>query len=93
MSRLVILLVDSSPGSRVWKVGFSGEADPRAVFWSIDDESNSDSVWDLDLDSMGVIDRKEASRLVGVRITSRLRETFSKSVFAFNSLYELMSGI
>lgn len=28
---------------------------------------------------MGAVDRKEASRLVGVRITTRLRETFSKS--------------
>jgi len=61
----------------VWKVGFSGEADPRAVFWS-NNRSHAESIWELDLDQMGVIEREEASRLVGVRITTGLRESFSK---------------
>jgi len=73
-----------SPGSRVWKVGFSGEPDPRAVFWSTDDTErrqwkSAEGIWDLDLDRMGQVDRKEASRLVGVRVTKHLRDTFSKS--------------
>jgi actin-related protein 10 len=63
----------------VWKVGFSGEVDPRAVFWSTDDGDIDTNMWDLDLDDMGVVDRREAARLVGVRITRRLRESFSKS--------------
>jgi actin-related protein len=31
------------PGSSVWKVGFSGEAKPRAVFWANQQDQHSPS--------------------------------------------------
>ncbi|KAJ9093460.1 hypothetical protein QFC19_008319 [Naganishia cerealis] len=44
------------PGSRIWKVGFSGEARPRKVFWSTKTEGVNDdgdgAMWDLDFDNM-----------------------------------------
>ena len=50
----------------------------------MDDTARSSSqvaegIWDLDLDRMGQVARKEAARLVGVRVTKHLRDTFSKS--------------
>ena len=81
----------TSPGSRVWKVGFSGEPNPRAVFWaepaistqkfsSVKASGPCGQLFDLDLDDLGVIDRKEANRLIGVRITRNLRSVFSQYV-------------
>ncbi|ODO00748.1 hypothetical protein L198_03075 [Cryptococcus wingfieldii CBS 7118] len=73
-------------GSRTWKVGFSGEPDPRAVFFargsSIRDQSSE--AWDLDLDSVNAIrgSRSEGDRLIGIRIVERLREIFAKHLLA-----------
>lgn len=73
-----------SPGSRVWKVGFSGEPDPRAVFWALDasraDRTGGSEMWDLDLGSVTGArrNRVEARRLVGARLDRRLREVFHK---------------
>lgn len=45
-----------SPGSRIWKVGFSGEARPRKVFWASPPEDlglqPEGEMWELDLEAM-----------------------------------------
>jgi hypothetical protein len=45
-----------SPGSRIWKVGFSGEARPRKVFWASTpdelDAAQEGEMWGLDLEAM-----------------------------------------
>ncbi|WWD20116.1 hypothetical protein CI109_104591 [Kwoniella shandongensis] len=70
------------PGSRVWKVGFSGETDPRAVFFSLDedDPTSATEAWNLDLERLEGVrgSRSEGDRLVGVRVVKKLRDTFSK---------------
>ncbi|WOO78512.1 Actin-related protein 10 [Vanrija pseudolonga] len=70
------------PGSRVWKVGISGEADPRAVFWATDegDRAGAAEAWDLDLSAVAGArgNRTEARRMVAARIERRLREAFHK---------------
>ncbi|WWC95350.1 hypothetical protein V866_002212 [Kwoniella sp. B9012] len=72
------------PGSRVWKVGFSGESDPRSVFYSLDPSDIEDTgameAWDMDLSFMKGVDgdRVEGDRLVGVRVVKKLRETYVK---------------
>ena len=74
-----------SPGSRRWKVGFSGEPDPRAVFWAVDGpDALGGEIWDLDTAQIKGArgDRSEGSRLVAVRLVSSLRETFSKYVIS-----------
>ncbi|KAJ9099859.1 hypothetical protein QFC21_003862 [Naganishia friedmannii] len=56
------------PGSRIWKVGFSGEARPRRVFWSTDTQGDNDesdgTMWDLDFDDM--LNRLNASRSLSI---------------------------
>ncbi|OWZ68405.1 hypothetical protein AYX15_00819 [Cryptococcus neoformans] len=73
-------------GSRIWKVGFSGEPEPRAVFFSQDpdDKDSASEAWDLDMESVHGIDgsRSEGDRLIGVRIVQKLRETFIKHLLA-----------
>ncbi|WVR08245.1 hypothetical protein IAU60_005292 [Kwoniella sp. DSM 27419] len=70
------------PGSRIWKIGFSGEPEPRAVFFSQDesDPTGAAEAWDLDLESIAGTNgrRSEADRLVGVRIVRKLRETYHR---------------
>ncbi|KAK8849491.1 hypothetical protein IAR55_004825 [Kwoniella newhampshirensis] len=70
------------PGSRIWKVGFSGEANPRAAFFSQDEDDpiSSTEAWELDLERLKGVrtSRSEGDRLVGVRIVKKLRETFVK---------------
>ncbi|WWC93024.1 uncharacterized protein L201_007988 [Kwoniella dendrophila CBS 6074] len=71
------------PGSRIWKVGFSGEPDPRSVFYALDpndaEQTQATEAWDLDPSLMkGVNGRSEGDRLIGVRVIKKLRETFVK---------------
>lgn len=48
----------SSPGSRIWKAGFSGESQPRKVFYTSPSPSSTsssdsiDSIWELDHEKM-----------------------------------------
>jgi actin-related protein 10 len=67
-----------SPGSRIWKVGFSGEPKPRAVFWA----GTEGQAWDLDLERISGArgDREEARRIVTGNVLLKLRETFVKYV-------------
>lgn len=77
----MIALTPCSPGSRVWKVGFSGEADPRAVLWAQDDpDDTGGAVWELDLRRISGVreDRDEVSRVIAARVKQKLRETFIK---------------
>ncbi|BEJ15991.1 hypothetical protein CspHIS471_0505960 [Cutaneotrichosporon sp. HIS471] len=70
------------PGSRVWKVGFSGEPDPRTCFFAHDstDRTRATEIWDLDLSATAGAHGNvaEARRLVQARIQRRLRDTFHK---------------
>ncbi|KAJ9118244.1 hypothetical protein QFC22_004153 [Naganishia vaughanmartiniae] len=58
------------PGSKIWKVGFSGEARPRKVFWSTDTQGGGDgndgTMWDLDFD--GMLDRLNASKSLSTNV-------------------------
>lgn len=46
------------PGSRVWKVGFSAEAAPRACFWAgkeppgADKPTSSEEIWEVEFESV-----------------------------------------
>lgn len=78
-------MLTSSPGSRIWKVGFSGEPEPRAVFWAATDGQ----AWDFDLERIPGArgDRQEARRIVAGNILVKLRETFVKYV---SSAYQVI---
>ncbi|ORX37906.1 actin-domain-containing protein [Kockovaella imperatae] len=72
-------------GSRVWKVGFSGETEPRAVFWAQGDRDEDGSeIWDLDMSKLQGCrgDRREGRRLVGVRLVRKLRDVFNKHLMS-----------
>ncbi|KAL7424958.1 hypothetical protein Q5752_000645 [Cryptotrichosporon argae] len=66
------------PGSRVWKVGFSGEPDPRAVFWAHDGTHRE--MYDLDPSHLAGVygSRSEGRRLSAVRVVRKLRDMFHK---------------
>lgn len=42
------------PGSSVWKVGFSGEAKPRAVFWAGEHDDGSTPIWEEEFEAVVV---------------------------------------
>ncbi|QRV75035.1 actin [Ceratobasidium sp. AG-Ba] len=59
------------PGSRVWKVGFSGEGKPRDVF-AVDD---GEGLWNFN-QMRPAAEREEVERLIEQRIQSWLRKVF-----------------
>ena len=61
------------PGSRVWKVGFSGEGRPRDVFFVADGERTS--LWGLTR-GQGSAEREEEERMLKVRLQDKLRGVF-----------------
>lgn len=61
------------PGSRIWKVGFSGEGRPRDVFY-VGGVSGS-SLWNLGRAS-DPMERAEEDRLLEVRLQACLRSVF-----------------
>ena len=63
------------PGSRVWKVGFSGEGKPRDVFLASDDHSAS-SLWNLNGTSEGEEKQNEERRVLECRLQDQLRRVF-----------------
>lgn len=69
----------NSPGSRVWKAGFSGEPDPRTCFWACDEKYPGEA-WGLDIAYTPGCrgNRNEGRRLVRARVEKRLREVFHK---------------
>lgn len=65
------------PGSRVWKVGFSGEGRPRDVFFCVEEEQPS--LWGLTC-SLANSSREEADRMLRVQLQKHLRRVFYECV-------------
>lgn len=61
------------PGSRIWKVGFSGEGKPRDVFYGAGDSGKV--FWKLTRAS-DPGDRAEEDKLLEARLQDRLRSVF-----------------
>lgn len=66
------------PGSRVWKVGFSGEGKPRDVLYA--GGKSLDDLWTLDR-APGLTEREEEETLLEARVRERLRSVFHEYVF------------
>ncbi|KAF7986458.1 hypothetical protein HWV62_31233 [Athelia sp. TMB] len=64
------------PGSRIWKVGFSGEGRPRDVFYAADAGT---SLWDLGR-ARDMVERAEQDRLLEVNLERCLRSVFHHSL-------------
>jgi actin-related protein 10 len=62
------------PGSRIWKVGFSGEGRPRAVFYA-GGESQMHPLWTLRR-ATAPVEREEDERLLEARLKAKLRFVF-----------------
>lgn len=65
------------PGSRVWKVGFSGEGRPRDVFFAVDGEKSS--LWALTCSLVNNA-REEEDRMLRVQLQKHLRRVFYEYV-------------
>ncbi|KAI0367989.1 actin-domain-containing protein, partial [Pilatotrama ljubarskyi] len=65
------------PGSRVWKVGFSGEGKPRDVFLA--DSESGRSLWTLNRASKPA-DRDEEDRVLEAKLQACLRSVFHNSL-------------
>lgn len=65
------------PGSRLWKVGFSGEGKPRDVFYAGGESGTS--VWTLNR-APGLLEREEEDRLLEARLQTSLRFVFHNSL-------------
>ncbi|PFH53156.1 hypothetical protein AMATHDRAFT_138123 [Amanita thiersii Skay4041] len=67
------------PGSRVWKVGFSGEGRPRDLFYPTGRSPNGGSLWSLKRASDPMV-RVEEDKLLEVRLQKALRSVFHESL-------------
>ncbi|KAI0775099.1 actin-domain-containing protein [Trametes elegans] len=65
------------PGSRIWKVGFSGEGKPRDVFLAESDTARS--LWTLNRAS-NPADREEEDRVLEAKLQACLRSVFHNSL-------------
>jgi actin-related protein 10 len=65
------------PGSKIWKVGFSGEGRPRDVFYAAGKAGTS--LWDLGR-ARDTVDRAEQDRLLEVNLEGCLRSVFHQCV-------------
>lgn len=61
------------PGSRIWKVGFSGEGRPRDVFFG--DGQDGLPLWGLTR-ATNQLDREEEDRILQAKLQERLRAVF-----------------
>jgi len=61
-------------GSRIWKVGFSGEGRPRDVFYAV---GPNDTLWKLSRARSGQ-ERAEEDRMLEIRLQKCLRSVFHK---------------
>lgn len=66
------------PGSRIWKVGFSGEGRPRDVFFAAG--KTGTSLWELGR-ARDPVERDEQDRLLEVNLERCLRSVFHQCVF------------
>jgi len=67
------------PGSRIWKVGFSGEGRPRDVFFGNGEDGQA--LWGLTR-STNQLDREEEDRMLQAKLQDRLRSVFHEYVIA-----------
>ncbi|KAF8150699.1 fungal-specific actin related protein [Crassisporium funariophilum] len=67
------------PGSRIWKVGFSGEGRPRDVFYA--GGVNGTPMWKLRR-AADPVERAEEDKLLEVRLQACLRSVFHDSLLA-----------
>ena len=65
------------PGSRIWKVGFSGEGRPRDVFFG--DGQDGHALWRLTR-ATNQLDREEEDRVLQAKLQDRLRSVFHECV-------------
>ncbi|KAG6828624.1 hypothetical protein H0H92_007269 [Tricholoma furcatifolium] len=65
------------PGSRIWKVGFSGEGPPRDVFLASD--KSGESLWKPQR-AIDLAERSEAEKLLEVNLQTCLRSVFHDSL-------------
>ncbi|EGN99213.1 hypothetical protein SERLA73DRAFT_90479 [Serpula lacrymans var. lacrymans S7.3] len=65
------------PGSRIWKVGFSGEGKPRDVFYG--EPNTSTSLWDLSR-ATDPIERAERENMLAINLERCLRSVFHHSL-------------
>jgi len=65
------------PGSRIWKVGFSGEGRPRDVFFGNGEDGQA--LWGLTR-STNQFDREEEDRMLQAKLQDRLRSVFHEYV-------------
>lgn len=73
------------PGSRIWKVGFSGEGRPRDVFLSRKQEGGT--LWSLNR-AITTEGREEEDRLLEARLLICLRTVFHEWV-SFDTQHEI----
>lgn len=64
------------PGSRIWKVGFSGEGKPRDVFYTT---GSTEALWKLGRTSDPQA-RAEGDRILEIRLQQCLRSVFHECV-------------
>ncbi|KXN91653.1 Actin-related protein 10 [Leucoagaricus sp. SymC.cos] len=64
------------PGSRIWKVGFSGEGKPRNVFYAV---GPNDTLWNLSR-AADAQERAEEDRVLEIRLQKCLRSVFHNSL-------------
>ncbi len=76
------------PGSRIWKVGFSGEGKPRGVFFA--GGQNSPPLWGLNRAPI-LGDREEEDRMLEARLQTCLRYVFHEFV-PFASCFLIVSS-
>ncbi|KIJ62831.1 hypothetical protein HYDPIDRAFT_135248 [Hydnomerulius pinastri MD-312] len=65
------------PGSRIWKVGFSGEGKPRDVFYA--DPTTSESLWNWSR-ATDPVARAEQDKLLEINIERCMRSAFHESL-------------
>ena len=65
------------PGSRIWKVGFSGEGRPRDVFFGNGEDGQA--LWGLTR-ATNQLDREEEDRLLQAKLQDELRSVFHECV-------------
>ena len=65
------------PGSRIWKVGFSGEGRPRSVFTTTNEGK---ALWSLERATGGKQEREEEERMLYIELERCLRSVFHECV-------------
>jgi actin-related protein 10 len=65
------------PGSRIWKVGFSGEGRPRDVFFG--DGQDGQHLWSLTR-ATNQLDREEEDRMLQAKLQERFHAVFHEYV-------------